>query len=114
VRTPPEALEPDVPPLSSAVRRVGIVTLVVAIAGILSQAVVGLLAYHGIVSAVEYARGYGFKLSIALAVANLLVCIYHYHKTGMRIDVVTRVLSYVWILATCVFFVVREHAAMGR
>lgn len=102
----PESPEPNVPPLSSAARLVGIVTLVVSIAGILSQAIIGGIVWGNNELALAYARGWGFKISVGLAIANLLVCIVHYHKTAMRLDVLTRVLNYVWILATCVFLVV--------
>ena len=102
----PEAPEPNVPSLSSTSRLVGLVTFGISIAGIVSQAIIGGIVWGNNELALAYAKGWGFRISVGLAIANLLVCIVHYHRTGMRLDVLTRVLCYVWILGTCVFLAV--------
>ena len=76
--------------------------------------IIGLVVWGHNEMALAYARGWGFKLTVGLAIANLLVCIFHYHRTAMRLDVATRVLTYVWILAACIYLVVwKENLPVG-
>jgi hypothetical protein len=47
----------------------------------------------------SYIKGYGIKLSVILAGINLLGNWFHYRHTRMPLDVLSRILTYLWILS---------------
>jgi hypothetical protein len=58
---------------------------------------------------VAYARGLGMKIGAGIAFANLLASHLHYWRTRMRLDITSRVVTYLWILSIVLYM----HLVLG-
>lgn len=95
--------------LSPAMRALGYVLLLVAVAGVIAHVVLYLLpwAEYG----QPFTRSIGLKVSFGLAFATLAANIFHYHRTHMRLDIASRILTYVWIISIALFLKEAMYAA---
>lgn len=90
-------------------RTLGYVLLLVAVAGVIAHVVLYLLpwAEYG----QPFTRSIGLKVSFGLAFATLAANIFHYHRTHMRLDIASRILTYVWIISIALFLKEAMYAA---
>jgi hypothetical protein len=79
-------------------RILAVVMLVLAAAGVAVHLVLLLLrpAMGDLIR--QYFLSRGMHIALALAFANLFANYFHYRRTGMRVDILTRILTNVWIV----------------
>jgi hypothetical protein len=82
-------------------RAAGYALLAVAAAGVIVHLVIYLLpwAEYG----EPFTRGAALRISFGLSFATLAGNIFHYHRTHMRLDIASRILTYVWIVSIILF-----------
>jgi len=109
VNTPTEPASPPTEPagprraraLSPAMRAAGYALLGLAAAGVVVHLVIYLLPWAAYGE--PFARSAALKVSFGLSFATLAGNIFHYHRTHMRLDVASRILTYIWIGSIILF-----------
>ncbi len=95
--TPPAAASEARDAASPLWRALGILIMVVPTAGLLLH-----LAFYALLEA-EAMKGYVYgpwmKAAAVLALINLVANWFHYRKTRMRLDIASRVLTYLWVIS---------------
>jgi hypothetical protein len=97
-QTPAEPQGEAAPGISPAMRALGLVMLVLAVAGVAVHLVLLVLRVELIEGIREYFHSKAMHAVLVLAFLNLFTCYFHYRRTGMRLDFITRILSNVWIV----------------
>jgi len=103
---PDDQAQDEAPPV---LRATAIVMLVVPLLGLAFHAVVYLQFPRELADA--YVFGPGLKIVAGISFVNLMGNFFHYRRTRMRMDVASRILTYVWIL-TIVLMLKMTSAAM--
>jgi hypothetical protein len=85
--------------------------LVVALAGLMLVLPLAGLAWHAVVylyfddeAVSAYLRGNLLKVSVFVAFANLIGNWLHYRRTRMKVDLASRILTYVWVISMILLF----------
>jgi hypothetical protein len=95
-RTPPhEAADPEPP--SPLMRALAWAMVALPALGIAAHLALWLAAPVDVIRA--YTTGLGLKVAALAAVGNIVANWLHYRATGMRLDVLSRVLSYLWLIS---------------
>ncbi len=79
----------------------GLVMLIVPLAGTAFN--VGLYLWGSVEQIRWYFGGVG-KIVVGLAIVNLLANWFHYRHTRMSMDIVSRILTYIWVLSFMLLF----------
>ncbi|HUU09027.1 MAG TPA: hypothetical protein VM431_00635 [Phycisphaerae bacterium] len=102
VSHPPSSSRPHAaaPRLSAGLRALGILLLVVPMAGlVLHLALYGLLDPEMLKA---YVHGPWLKAAAIVAFVNLVGNWFHYRKTRMGLDVASRIMTYLWVISMIV------------
>ena len=103
---PPESPE-TAPELSPAARLTGWLLLIVSLAGMAVHGVLLFSVYEWPdwrLPVHEYVYGLGMKIVCVACLACLFGSWFHYHRTRMTLDIVSRIATYLWIVTIVLLF----------
>ena len=107
--TPPSPPAPDAAPAEEAEDHPS--PLTVALAALMLVLPLAGLAWHAVVylyfdaeAVSAYLKGNLLKASVFVAFANLVGNWLHYRRTRMKVDLASRILTYVWVISMILLF----------
>jgi hypothetical protein len=102
----PEAEAQDGP--SPGMRTLGILMMAVALLGLVAHVTMYLMALGAPVRPdwlTDYLHGPGIKVDLVVAFITLVGNWFHYRRTAMNLDILSRIAIYLWILSSLLLWV---------